>query len=102
MTSNQTPSEKSITNSIQKMLHGVPGVWCVKFHGGPYTQAGVPDILGAFYGRAFAIEVKRPGQKPTAIQDLTMARMRKAGIIVAVCHSVEEAQEMLYKMEHPI
>jgi hypothetical protein len=35
---------------------------------GPYTVNGVADRIGVSRGRFFAIEFKKPGGKPTALQ----------------------------------
>lgn len=57
--------------------------------------AGIPDIVGFYKGSPFAIELKIPGNKTTAIQDVTIMRMRRAGVPVAVCYSVEEVKEFI-------
>lgn len=46
------------------------------------TGFGAPtlDCVGAFYGRAFAIETKAAGKKPTARQIATMREMKCAEI----------------------
>lgn len=59
------------------------------------SRAGVPDITGVFASVAFGIEVKRPGQKPSAEQLGELAWMRKAGAQTAVVFSVEEAKDFL-------
>lgn len=40
------------------------------------------DYIGAFLGRSFAIETKRPGKKPTARQEGVIQDMERAGIVV--------------------
>jgi hypothetical protein len=37
------------------------------------------DYIGWFRGRAFAIEAKAPGKRPTVRQEITMASMSLAG-----------------------
>lgn len=42
------------------------------------------DYVGCYQGRAFAIEAKAAGKKPTPRQDLTIEAMRVAGMKVFV------------------
>ena len=59
------------------------------------SRLGVPDFIGAFAGIPFGMEIKRPGQKPSAEQLGELAWMRKAGAQTAVVFSVEEAKDFL-------
>ena len=59
------------------------------------SRLGVPDFIGAFAGIPFGMEIKRPGQKPSAEQLAELAWMRKAGAQTAVVFSVEEAKDFL-------
>jgi hypothetical protein len=54
---------------------------------------GSADLIGilAPMGRFLALEVKRPGEKPTKEQELFLELVRKSGGVAAVVHSVEEA-----------
>lgn len=49
------------------------------------------DCLGCYKGRFFAIETKRPGEKPTTRQAITMGEMRGAGAAVFVVDSEQSA-----------
>ena len=71
------------------------GFFCCKFHGNAYSMAGVPDVLAIKNGRAFWLEVKRPGEGPTKVQTLRMRELASAGCPVAVVHSAEEARQFL-------
>jgi hypothetical protein len=42
-------------------------------------KAGVPDIIACFNGRFVAIEVKRPGKKPTPLQIRRLLEIERAG-----------------------
>ena len=60
------------------------------------TVPGFPDIHGMLSaGRAFYIEVKRPGNKATAEQADFIAKVQSGGGIAGVCYSVEQAQDLL-------
>lgn len=50
-------AEKNFENKIKKYLKSI-GAWHVKFFANAYTPKGIPDILGCYHGRFFAIEVK--------------------------------------------
>jgi len=87
-------SEKAITGAIMGDLSDM-GFWVVKIHGGAYQMAGLPDVLAIKNGRAFWIEVKRPGEKPTPIQLKRMRDLQAAGCVVGVATSVQEAREVI-------
>lgn len=54
------------------------------------AQAGFPDIVILWQGRAFTIELKAPKKYPSPVQRAAHARLVKAGIPIRVCHSVTE------------
>jgi hypothetical protein len=61
----------------------------VKLH-----AAGTPDLLIIMpRGRSLWVEVKRPGQHPTAIQMKRHKELRDMGHACTVCRSVEEFVE---------
>lgn len=67
------------------------GCYVVKHHGGRFSSAGVPDLLVCYNGAFIAMEVKRQGQKPTALQSHNLDLIRTAGGVACVVTSVEEA-----------
>ena len=67
-------------------------VWW-KTHGGPFTPAGIPDLVGVVRGRMCAFEVKRPGHDATLVQTVTIERLTSAYAISCVVTSVDEAIE---------
>jgi hypothetical protein len=58
---------------------------------------GVSDILGVLrpQGQLLALEVKRPGKKPTPEQEAFLATVRDHGGIGAYVQSVAELEELL-------
>lgn len=72
------------------------GAKVIKTHGGPFTPTGTPDLIGCVNGRAFVLEVKRPGQRPRRIQEYELEQWRKAGAIAGVVTSVEEALAVVF------
>lgn len=76
-------SEKAIDARIQKLVASRGG-WSVKFHGTAKTRAGVPDRLVCYRGMFIAVEVKKPGGKPTRIQQFEIDQIKEAGGIAIV------------------
>ena len=58
-------------------------------------RVGVPDFLICFSGLFLAVEVKRPGKKPTLDQCGELAWIRKAGGIECVATSLSEVQALI-------
>lgn len=86
------PRESAIVERILRWLNSLPECYAHKTHGGMFGKAGKPDITGCFRGWRFEIEVKRPGNRPTKLQERELARWAAAGAHVAVVHSLEELQ----------
>jgi hypothetical protein len=66
-----------------------------KTHGTAFSTAGDPDIIGAFMGFAFVIELKQPGKAPTKIQEARLAEWRITGAKAGVATSVSEVRDLL-------
>jgi hypothetical protein len=70
--------EKKVKDKVRKMLtesgafHFMPAT-----HG--YGTSGVPDIVGCYKGRMFAIECKAGDNKPTALQLKNLSAIAAAG-----------------------
>jgi len=92
--------ERALQAKILAALRRLGG-WWVKYHTeGRYASAGVPDIIGCYRGRFIALEVKRPGRKPTPLQAATIAAIRKEGQGIAeVVTSVDEALSLVLTSE---
>lgn len=67
-----------------------PNILIRKNHGTSFATAGDPDLYGCLNGRAFAIEMKRPGEKPTKLQEQRLREWATAGAYVGIAHSAEE------------
>lgn len=97
------PSETALSKAIRDALEAT-GAWVLRVnsgmiqlrHGGWMHLApkGTPDVLVLAPVKAW-LEVKRPGEKLTAEQELTHARLVEAGWHVGVAHSVGEALELV-------
>lgn len=84
--------EQDIQRKIIKFLES-RGVWCCKVI--TATRAGIPDIICCIDSKLVAIEAKRHGGHPTALQQYELEKIVKAGGVGIVAHSVEEVREKL-------
>ncbi len=87
-------SSKPETAIVKKILTALrsDGWLVTKTHGGAYSDAGVPDILGWRSGQSLAIEVKTDSGTTTGLQDKWLRDLRAAGVRAGVARSVDEAR----------
>ena len=89
--------EKSVEDSIKSYIKNNGGL-CYKIHGGDlYQEAGIPDLLCCINGLFFGIEVKDPSGKPSAIQLVQGARIKKAGGHFIIAKSVQDVTDYIEK-----
>lgn len=84
-------AEGRLVREILAALRAQPRTYAVKSHGSIYSRRGEPDIHGCYRGTAFAIEVKVPGGRATALQLHRLDAWSKAGALVGIAYSVEDA-----------
>jgi hypothetical protein len=65
------------------------------------AKAGIPDIMIIWSGRAYWIELKRPGEKPTLKQLARHTELRAAGCMVAVATTLDEVMAALRDFNIP-
>lgn len=53
--------------------------WCFAPFMAGMGQSGVPDIVACYRTMFIAVEVKRPGKKPTPIQERRMTEIKARG-----------------------
>ena len=85
-----TPEGK-VKTKLRRMLSilaPVPYYFCPATGG--YGRSGVPDIVGCWEGRYFAIECKAPGNKPTGLQLKEMEAIQQAGGVAFVFDGQED------------
>lgn len=87
--------EKEVVDSIKNYLQAIPNLFYWKEHGGQFGTAGIPDIIICYKGRFIALEVKRPGGKPTLLQKITLNKIEKAKGIAKLVTSVEQVKEII-------
>lgn len=80
-----------------------PKSWWVKFHGGMFSAAGIPDLIGVVNGRPFFFEVKCPGKLRTLspIQAYVIDQLQRAGACACTITSVEEALAIVAAIAPP-
>lgn len=92
--SKSIPLESSITRTIITWLNKQPGTFAIKIHGGRWTS-GQPDIIACVEGRTYALEVKRPGNKATKLQEATLKKWEEAGAVARVVYSLEDVKKII-------
>lgn len=68
--------------------------------GGPYSRAGVPDIVGCYRGYFFGIECKAGRGKTTALQDKEINAINNAGGIAIVVNetNIDDVDKLLERL----
>lgn len=72
-------AEKQFENEIKKFLNTLPRTWYFKYWAGPYSKAGIPDIIACVNGRFVAIEVKAENGRPSELQKRTVKLIQESG-----------------------
>lgn len=88
------PLETSITKKTLEALNAIPGVLAKKRHASNFGQSDL-DIYGCDNGRAFFIEMKRPGEEPTERQWKFIRDWLAVGAVAGYATSPEEALALL-------
>lgn len=96
-----TPRERTIQRACLKVLRDAGG-YAVNIAGGPAIDVGTPDIFGCYRGRFIAIEVKRPGQTPTAIQKHRLKQVSEAGGFAIVATNKADVIVALQRIDEEI
>lgn len=92
MAQRESRRSRTIMNELRKH-----GAFCFKVWGSEHMMAGLPDIIGCYQGRFFALEVKEPDKRnnTSARQDYVMGVIRKAGGISQVVVTPKESLRAL-------
>jgi hypothetical protein len=85
--------EAVIQKEILQYLRNLP--LCVPFKIIAANERGVPDIICCLNSRFVGFEVKRPGAKPTRIQDAQRERIAAAGGVVYVVTSMADTRNII-------
>ena len=75
--------EKKVKTKVEALLKAAGAYYFFPATHG-YGRSGVPDIIVCVKGRFVAIECKAEGNKPTALQERELARIKQAGGVAVV------------------
>jgi Holliday junction resolvase len=70
--------EKKVKNLVVKQLKEIGAYYFFPATGG-YGRSGVPDVVGCWNGRFFAIECKAGKNTTTALQEFEIKKIREVG-----------------------
>jgi Holliday junction resolvase len=92
--------EKKVKLKVRAILDWDKDIYYFTPMTGGYGRSGVPDIVGCYKGRFFAIECKAGKGTTTALQDKNIKEIKKAGgqVIVINENNLEEVRLMLSEM----
>ena len=84
----------ALQRRVLARLASEPECWAVKLHSSPFQRAGLPDVVGCWRGRLFALELKGEEKElPSPRQQYELNAIRRAGGATAVIHRFEELEE---------
>lgn len=98
MTKISRPRETTITKAVLAKARLIPGLLLRKRHV-TMGVTGDPDLYGSYRGVHIEIEMKRPGEIPTPLQQQRMQEWRNAGAVVGWADSVEGALSIITDLE---
>lgn len=105
--------EAELQDHIRLALNDPDGVWwrnnigTAILNGGGRVKFGIgnpggSDLIGMFRGRFVAIEVKRPGRRPTPDQHMFRQLVERKRGIYTVVTSAEEATVLLEELRRSV
>ena len=90
--------EKKVKTKVVAILKELGAYYFYPVTGG-YGASGVPDIVGCYDGKFFAVECKAGKGKTTALQDKNLAQIKACGgqAIVINEDNIEDIRRLLWK-----
>lgn len=86
----ETTLKLRVLNILKKEL---PGAFVYKPN--DRFRSGIPDILGVYKGRFFAIELKVGKNKATKLQEYTLEQIKNAGGVCCVAYTALKVREFI-------
>ena len=80
---------------IKRLKEAYPQAFVWKAAAGPYCRQGIPDICAIIDGHFFGFEVKRPGGRPSKIQEQTIKEINAAGGTASVVIYPADCQKII-------
>ena len=90
--------EQDIQTSIINYISSIGGLAIKQNQIGIYATAGVPDIIACLKGKFIGIEVKRPGEKPTKIQESYIKTINDIGGLAFWADNLDDVKEKLKEL----
>jgi len=87
-------TERQIQQAIVKAITDSGGK-VYKLHGSAFSVVGAPDLIGSAFGFPVALEVKRPGEKPTPKQVYELNEWARRGWLTGVVTSVQDLMNLI-------
>lgn len=89
--------EKKVKNLVVKQLKEVGAYYFFPATGG-YGRSGVPDVVGCWKGKFFAIECKAGNNTTTALQELELKKIQEVGGVAWVVNeqNIDSVKTALY------
>jgi hypothetical protein len=83
--------EKQVENQIKEYVTGLyrADSFVTKIHAGAEQGRDTLDLIGAYMGKPFQYEVKKPGKAASDMQNYLIRRARKGGYIADCGDSLE-------------
>lgn len=91
--------EGRVKAQVKKILDSYkPDLWY--FMPIPRYQAGIPDFIGCYYGKLFAVETKAGNNKPTGLQANVISSINRAWghAIVVNEKNMDELVQLINKL----
>ena len=90
-----TPEGK-VKAKVKAILNKL-GVYYFMPRGTAFGRAGVPDIICCVNGQFLAIECKANGNKPSMLQEMEIASIKKSGGMAIVVNELDIEQQRVEK-----
>jgi Holliday junction resolvase len=91
--------EKKVKMRVTAILKEVGAYYFYPVTGG-YGASGVPDIVGCYNGRFFAVECKAGRGKTTALQEKNLAQISACGgkAIVVNEENIDDVRRLIWEL----
>ena len=95
--------EKKVKAEVVKVLKSFGAYYFYPVTGG-YGASGVPDIVGCYMGKFFAIECKAGKGKTTALQEKNIAQIKATGGLAIVVNedNIEDVGNLMRQIERSV
>jgi len=91
--------EKKVKTKVVAILKELGAYYFYPVTGG-YGASGVPDVVGCYNGKFFAVECKAGKGTTTALQDKNIAQIRACGgrAIVVNEENIEDVRKLIWEL----